>query len=80
MSKDKKPPDTKYRRLLKSRKIQQIDVVNHTGLFKSQVSKFVKGFANSKLSTIKKICVYHGVTPNDIIDFEGWYTEPKKKK
>lgn len=62
----------KYRKILREQGLSQKQVSAATGIHQSQISGIVKGTVNPTLLTLKKLCVYHAVTPNDILEFEKW--------
>ena len=74
------PQNTKYKRLLTEREIDQKDVSAKTGLTKSMVNLIANGYSNITMKTLKKLVLFHRCSPNDIFEWENWISEAKKKE
>lgn len=73
------PQNTKYKRLLTDLEIDQKEVSLKTGLTKSMVNLIANGYSNTTIKTLKKLVVFHRCSPNDILEWEKWIAEDKKK-
>ncbi len=74
------PQQTKYKRLLADREIDQKDVAEQTGLTKSMINLIANGYSNVTMKTLKKLVLFHRCSPNDILEWEKWISDDKKKK
>lgn len=74
------PQNTKYKRLLLDRNIQQKDVSDKTGINKTMVNLITNGYSNITVKTLKKLVQFHRCSPNDILEWERWIAEAKKKE
>jgi DNA-binding Xre family transcriptional regulator len=66
------PQNTKYKRLLADKEIDQKSVAEKVGISQSMLNLIVNGYSNITIRTLKKLCLYHQVSPNEILDWENW--------
>ncbi len=72
--------DTKYARLLLTTGTSSIEVSKGTGFKKGYVSMIKNGYQNITVANLKKLCLFHDCTPNDILDHEKWFAEAEAKE
>lgn len=72
--------DTKYARLLLSTGVTSKEVTKGTGFKKGYVSMIKNGYQNITMNNLKKLCLFHKCTPNDILEYEKWFEEAEAKK
>jgi len=72
--------DTKYARLLLTSGISSITVAKGTGFKRGYISMVKNGYQNLTVSNLKKLCLYHDCTPNDILDHEKWFAEAAARR
>lgn len=72
--------NTKYKRFLADRNIDQKDVSVETKTTPSTINLFANGYANITTAILKRLVIFHRVSPNDILDWERWIEEDDAKK
>ncbi len=58
----------KFKELLKTHKIKQIDIAHELGVSTQLVTNWVKGYSKPSLAAIKKISIFLGIDVEKIIE------------
>lgn len=72
--------NTKYKRFLAEHELDQKKVAEQAGITKPMINLIVNGYSNITVKTLKKLVVLHNISPNDILDWEKWIRDAKKKQ
>lgn len=73
------PPQTKYRALLARQGIKQLEVCRKIRMSQCKLSRFTKGYHNLTLEGLKRLVIFHRVSPNEILDWEKWIRDFDEK-
>lgn len=72
--------NTKYKQFLANKNLTQRKVAEETGTGYSNICLFANGYVRLSGKMLRRLVMYHGVSPNELLPWEEWLNEAETKK